>query len=74
MIVVRLEASKDISGVVTHLSGLGYEECSIDRKVAFVYRKDSSSSQFLTDLKVAKSASKFSGQIKCVYGSTSVTK
>lgn len=74
MIVVRLETSKDISGVMTHLNSLGYEVCSSDKKVAFVYRKDSSSSQFSIDMKAAKSASKFSGSVKCVYGGSSTTK
>lgn len=74
MIVVRLEASKDLSSVGAHLNGLGYEVCANDKKVVFVYRKDSSSSQFSTDLKAAKSASKFSGSIRCVYGSTAASK
>lgn len=74
MIVVRLEATKDISDVVEHLNGLGYEVCSSDKKIAFVYRKDSNLNQFSSDLKSAKSASKFTGLIKCVHGGNSATK
>jgi len=74
MIVVRLEAKKELADVAEKLSHLGYETVTANSGSVFVYRKDSNTTQFTNDLKSAMSATKFSGQIKCEYGSGSITR
>jgi hypothetical protein len=68
MIVARLEATKDIKCILDKLENLEYDVSLLNEKTIFVYRASASSSDLSRDVKSAKSACKFSGTIKCSYG------
>lgn len=71
MIVARLEGNNNILEVSEKLKALEYEVVSISNKSLFVSREKTSSSDLARDIKSAKSSSKYSGSIKCFYGSNS---
>ncbi len=71
--VARLEGNKDITCILEKLEALAYDVINSDKKIAFVYRKGSSSNNLRGDIKSAKDACKFSGSVKIIYGTSSTT-
>lgn len=69
--VARLEGIKNISCIYEKLEALNYDVITNDEKIAFVYRKNSNSSNLRNDIKSAKTACKFTGTIKIIYGTNS---
>lgn len=70
--VARLEGTTDITPITDFFSTAKYEVSIKDKKVAFIYRKGSSLNDLKTDMKSAKTSSKFTGLIKVFHGTTSV--
>lgn len=73
MVVARLEGTKDISELLEKLRGLEYEVASSNNKVGYVSRNNASGSDLSRDVKSVKTACKFTGSIKCNYGTSSST-
>jgi len=71
--VVRLEGTKDISCILEKLTALSYDVVTDDKKIAFIYRKSSNSNDLRGDVKSAKSACKFTGTIKAIYGTSTAS-
>ena len=70
---VKIEGAKDISCIVEKLQGLEYDVVLLNNKTAFAYRKGSSLTSLSNDMKSAKEACKFIGQLKLEYGYGSKT-
>lgn len=73
MIVARLEGDRDISKLLEKLYGLEYEVTSSNKKIGYVFRTSTSSSDLSRDINAVISACKFKGSIKCAYGTSSDT-
>ena len=69
--IARLEGIKDISCISSKLEALEYDVVQQNEKIVFIYRNKASSSDLGRDVKSAKDACKFSGSIKCTYGTNS---
>lgn len=68
--IARLESTKDISSISDTLKALAYDVVQQNDKIAFIHRKSGSSSDLGRDIKSAKEACKFTGAIKCIYGTS----
>lgn len=73
MVIARLEGAKDISGILEKLKKLEYEVVSSSNKVGYISRNNTSSSDLSRDVKSVKTACKFTGSIKCTYGTSNAT-